>query len=483
MAMYDESILSRIPKEELLPNDDPNLPPVDGRVDITFDKEGTIANMTLYAPRNGGRPITAEAVFDELKKNGIVAGIDEFDVKDMVKQQVYETPICVARMVEPKRGKNGYVSFRFEREVKLKPHKDEFGIANFRELNSITPIRKGDVIADIALPTPGTPGTNIFGKPIPAEAGVAAKVTVGKNTHLTADGKQIVSACDGHIYYGKGCFVVEDTVTIKTDLDLSIGNINFFGDIHIKGNVMEGFSVTAGKNTRIDGTVFGSEITAGGNVTIVGGCIGAKVECGGNADIGFCENTQMKIKGNIVSKQYAFCDVFCYGAVSTKGPNGVIVGGKITSMHDVTASVIGSEKYTQTEINIGDGSVLFARKREAEADLEDTKSKLSNAVMNLQYLKNCKKSQAGLLTEAQSKQEKIEVRNKLTYSMRKNELTKLIAQLDDDIKNKDNLCAKCTRVIYPGSRFCVNFLTLEVSEITKKSIVTIVDDKLTTVEF
>ena len=60
----------------------------------------------------------------------------------------------------------------------------------------------------------------------------------GKNTLMTADGKYIVSACDGHIMYGTGCFNVEDTVTVKSDLDISVGNIDFFGDIYIKGNVM-----------------------------------------------------------------------------------------------------------------------------------------------------------------------------------------------------------------------------------------------------
>lgn len=30
----------------------------------------------------------------------------------------------------------------------------------------------------------------------------------------------------------------------------------FFGDIYIKGNVMEGFSVKAGRSLKIEGTVF-----------------------------------------------------------------------------------------------------------------------------------------------------------------------------------------------------------------------------------
>lgn len=477
---FDERIDDKL-KEKVIPTADLQPPAIDGRVEITFDPEGTVANMVLYAPQNGGRPITAEMVIEELNKNGVVEGIDDFDITDMVKEEVYETPICVARAIPPRRGKNGFVTYRFDKEHNLKPKQNEFGIANYRELNSIVPIRKGDIIADITLPTPGEPGMNIFGKPIPPEPGIAAKVTVGKNTQLTADGKAIVAAVDGHIIYGTGCFIVEDTVTVKADLDISIGNINFFGDVHVRGNVMEGFSITAGKNVRIDGTIFGGNITAGGNINIVGGCLNTKVDCEGNFNAGFCENAVITAKGNVESKQFAFCDVFSYGAVTAKGMNGVIVGGKITSMHDVTAGIIGSEKYTSTELNIGDGSVIFARKKQAEEELADSSEAYNTACKNLEFLKHRKHIQGGLLTEAQQRQVKMETQNKLFHAMRKREMAALIAQLEEDMRNKDALCAKATNIIYPGARFCINFLTLEVTEAARRGIVAIVDDKLTVI--
>lgn len=478
---FDESILNRLPPSELLPQTNDSLPPIDGRVSVTTDPDGMLANMVLYAPQNGGRPITIERVMEELSSNGVVSGIDEFDIRDMIEAQVYETPVCVARAIPPKRGQNGSISYKFDKDHKLTPQRDEFGVCNYRELNSIVPIRKGEIIAVITKPTEGTPGENIFGKPIPAEPGVAAKYTVGKNTILTADEKMIVSTCDGHIIFSKGRFIVEDTVTVKTDLDISIGNISFFGDVHIKGNVMEGFTVNAGRNVRIDGSVFGGEITAGGNITIVGGCIGSTVVCEGAADIGFCENATIQAQGNVTSKQFAFCDIFCYGELTAKGTNGVIVGGKITSMHDITAGIIGSDKYTPTEINIGDGSVLYNKKCEAEALLVEVKKSLDNAVRNLDFLKFRKKQQAGSLTDAQQKQVQVETKAKLLNTMRKKELEDEIKQLDEDIKGKDNLCARVPGIIYPGVKFCVNFLTLEITAKEKRVRVTIVDDKLTTV--
>lgn len=474
--MFDESIKSMSSKGIAVPKME-KPPVIDARVEITFDNSGMLANMMIFPPQNGGRPATMEMVAAELAAKGIVSGIDEFDVREMVDNHVYESSVCVARATPAKNGANGYVDFKYEKTRVIQPKRDEFGVANFRELDTIVQIRRGDVIADIIPPTEGEPGVNIFGEPIPPEPGKPAKPPVGKNSVITADGEHIIAACDGHIKYGVGCFNVEDTVTVYSDLDISVGNIDFFGDVHIKGNVMEGFSIKAGKNVKIDGSVYSSEITSGGNVTVAGGIIGSTVSSEGNVIADFFQHSTINSKGNVEGKEFAFCEVFCYGALEAKGKNGTIVGGKITSMRDITATCIGSDKYTRTEINIGDGSVTFARKRKAESELEQYVDRYDNAVRNLEYLKGRKQQQGGVLTDAQQKAMKLETQNKLFSTLKKKELTLLIAQLDEEIKNKDNLSCVCQR-LYPGAKFCINFLTLEITQVYAKSRVTIMGDQL-----
>ncbi len=451
---------------------------VDGFVEINFDPEGNSANMVLHKAFNGGKPVTVQAVMSELAKKGITTGIDEIDIKDMVAGSIYDTPVCIARAISPKRGTNGSVSYRFEKQRVPKPKYDEFGNADFRELDLIVPVKKGEVIADITQPTPGEPGINIFGRAIKAEPGTMPNITVGKNTLMTADGKSIVAACNGHLLYGVGCFNVEDTVTVNTDLDISVGNISFSGDVVVKGNVLEGFSIKAGRNIRIEGTVFSASLSAGGNIAINGGAINSTVECDGDAAIGFCENSTIKTKGNLESAQFAFCNIFTYGELIAKGRTGVIVGGNITSMKNVTAGIIGSEKYTATEINIGDGSVTCARKREAETELKAAKTAHIQAAKNVEYLKHRSKSQGGKLTDVQSRQMKTETQNKVFYSVRCKELQELIRQLEADLRHRDDLCAMVSGTIYPGSRFCINYLSLDVTEVSSRSKVCIIDDTM-----
>ena len=95
--------------------------PINGRVEISTDPEGTLANMVLYPPENGGKAATVQDVLDPLKKHGVIAGIDDFDIRDMVEANVFETTICVARAIPPRNGKNGHFSYRFPQEVKMTP--------------------------------------------------------------------------------------------------------------------------------------------------------------------------------------------------------------------------------------------------------------------------------------------------------------------------------------------------------------------------
>ncbi len=478
--MFDESLNNMLAggarSEKAAPRME--LPPViDGRVDITYDSSGMLANLIIYPPKNGGRPVNLDFIANELAGKNIVACIDEFDIRDMLDNSVYETPVCIARAIPAKHGTNGYVDFKYEKKRVVQPKKDESGDVNFRELDTIVKIRKGDIIAEIIPPTEGEEGLNIFGEPIHPEPGKPAKPTVGKNSVVSADGRYIIAACDGHIMYGVGCFNVEDTVTIRSDLDISVGNIDFFGDVLVKGNVMEGFSVKAGKSIKIEGSVFSANLTAGGNITVNGGIIGSEVECEGNVIADFCQSSKIKAKGNVEAKEFAFCDVFCYGELNAKGNNGTIVGGNITAMRDITATTIGSEKYTKTVISIGDCSVTFARKRKAEDELEYFDGKLQESMRNLTYLKEKKVQQGGVLSEEQQRVMKLETQNKLFCTLKKKELNILIAQLEEDIKNKDNLSARCQR-LFPGTRFCINFLTLDVTQVYGKSKVVMVDDQI-----
>ena len=103
------------------------------------------------------------------------------------------------------------------------------------------------------------------------------------------------------------------------------------------------------------------------------------------------------------------------------------------------------------------------------------------ACKNLEFLKRRKAEQNGVFSCEQQRQFQTETQNKLIHSVRKKELSELITQLENDILNKDGLTAKCTKIMYPGTHFCINFLTLEITVPVERSTVTIAEDRLVVV--
>ena len=91
-------------------------------------------------------------------------------------------------------------------------------------------------------------------------------------------------------------------------------------------------------------------------------------------------------------------------------------------------------------------------------------------------MKSRKKIQGGALTDMQARQMKTETQNKVYFSVRRKDLQGYIAQLDADLKHRDDLCAIVNNKIYPGSHFCINYLSLDITDTFGRSRVCIIDD-------
>ena len=66
---------------------------------------------------------------------------------------------------------------------------------------------------------------------------------------------------------------VNETLTLAK-VDLSTGNINFDGSLHIKGDVADGVAVDVSGSVLVEGVVARATIVAGGDIVIKNGIIG-----------------------------------------------------------------------------------------------------------------------------------------------------------------------------------------------------------------
>ena len=80
-----------------------------------------------------------------------------------------------------------------------------------------------------------------------------------------------------------------------------MGNIDFIGDVVIKGMVNDGFKVKSGKSITVMGNVYAATLEARQNIIIKQGAINSQLEAGGDVRVGFAKMRISKRKKRYVS--------------------------------------------------------------------------------------------------------------------------------------------------------------------------------------
>lgn len=338
---------------------------VDGTVSVIVDEAGDWAKITITPPQFGGHAVTFDDAIRELNRVGVNTNIDEAGIRRYVEYPPLDgAPFLAAESTPAEDGYDGSISYNYEPKNEFKPTIDEeTGLVNFKELGRIRNIQKGTLIATIKPNTTGVPGVTVRGAPINPVPGKPAQFAIGSGTVISNDQTKIYAADDGNLRWDKDRFVVDTTVTISDWIDAAIGNIDFVGDVVIKGGVMEGYRVK-GKNVTIRENVTNATVEATQSIELKSGAVYSKLSCDGDIKMSFAENCTIYTKGNLSSKSLVNCNVLCEGEVTVTGGKGVIVGGECICYHNIMASMVGSESYTKTVINLGNTAALMKSQKE-----------------------------------------------------------------------------------------------------------------------
>ena len=224
------------------------------------------------------------------------------------------------------------------------------------EKNIVNNADQGDVICQIVEPTAGVSGRTILDQVIPAKDGKKVIVPKGRNTKLSEDGTTLIATKPGHVEFDGRNFQVKPVMDIGKNVDYSTGNINFLGDIHIRGDVCSGFTVRAMGNITVDGVVEASTIEAGGDLVVVKGVKGngqAVIKACGSIYAKYLESTVVCAKEELQTDCIINCNVYSDGQVQACSGRGIIIGGKIRAAGEVKANIVGSKSECLTSIVLG----------------------------------------------------------------------------------------------------------------------------------
>ena len=173
---------------------------------------------------------------------------------ELMTSPVYCTEIVIAKGMEPQHGTDAWIEYFFNTEINAKPAYNEDGTVDFHQLsNIISHIEKGDLLARLHPEDRGKSGKDVTGKETLPRTVKGKRLQVGKNIRLSEDGMEAFSEVTGHARVYNEQIFVSDVYEVPADVDNSTGNIDYKGNVYIKGSVREGFTVFAEGDVVVDG--------------------------------------------------------------------------------------------------------------------------------------------------------------------------------------------------------------------------------------
>ncbi len=373
-------------------------------VKISDDKMKATVNITPVMGETDSP--TLNEIKNDLAAAGIVYGIDEVLIQEMLQNKVFDEPVVVVKGRTPVDGKNATIEYFFNTEKKRTPFAmSEDGNVDFREIGLIQTVKAGDILARKIATNKSVPGITVTGQSIPAIDGKDVALSKGKNVLLNNDGTELTAAVKGQIIWDGSKIEVDPVCKIKGDVCFETGNIYFNGALIIDGNVHEGFVVKADDDIEIKGNVEKAYVESlEGNITVQGGIVGVgqdNIRAQGKITAKFVQNASLCARGDVIATEFILhSKVDSGGSVFvTKGKKGAIIGGKIRATKDICAKTIGNVAETATIIQVGIDPEIREEMNSIVHDLQNAQEELKKAVININTLRAMKERSGCLSPE------------------------------------------------------------------------------------
>lgn len=333
-------------------------PSADARINITTSQDGMTAYAIFTRPKPFGAHVQASMLYNALKKHGIKFDYTQEELEAISDKPNYKEPIVVAEGKKPEKGRDQYIELYFLNEETL-PQKDSLNERiNFRSQKKLNTVYTGDIIGKIHPPSPGIPGHDIYGKEIPAEAGVPIEYQIDESISITKD-QELLANLTGEFQFDETAHTLRINEILVIDGNLQ-NDIDFSGSILIKGEVENGYKIRAKGNITIEGHLGRSQVECGGKLCIKSGINGVDafdrllVNSTGSIYTRYITNVTVNSQANIIvddgilnSHVYANQYVIC------KGKHAVINASVVYGTKGVYSRSLGSKSEINTFVKTG----------------------------------------------------------------------------------------------------------------------------------
>lgn len=339
----------------------------------------------FYPPSEKGRLLTENEIYTILKSKQITFGINQDEIKRFINNREYCTDYFFAEGKMPDLGRDAKIEYFFNTNLNLKPKKNEDGSVNYKEVNTISHCKQGDLLARLTPEVEGSHGRDVYGGDIQPRKVRKLVLEYSNNISTNSDKTEIYSDVTGHVSLVNGKVFVSAVYEVSGDVDNSIGNIDYSGNVHVAGNVRGGFVIRANGNIEVDGVVEDATLIAGGQILVRGGIRGqgkGEMKADGNIICQYIENAHVYSGGYIETDCILHSQVSAFSEIRACGKKGFIAGGITRAGAYIEAQSIGSAMGVDTRVEVG----INPEKKERMLELKEQMKACTEEIERLKVI-------------------------------------------------------------------------------------------------
>lgn len=443
-------------KEVIVKLNSDYIPPLNEQLSVTIAADKMMAKGRFYPASDGGRTLGLNDIVTIIARKGIKAGVSK-ETLEGLGQKEYCKDYVLAVGMPAINGKDSEIHYHFEVETNSKPRIMEDGSVDYFNLNNIVQAKEGDILATLVPEEKGMPGMNVCGEIFKPKDIKILKLRYGKNVKLSEDKKSLIALANGHVSLIDDKVVISDIYEVD-NVDTGTGNIDYEGNVYVKGTVRDGFHINAKGNIEVNGIVEGAILKAGGDILLKRGISGMQkgsLTAGKNIVTKFIENAKVVAGGNIETECILHSDVSAKGEINVNGKKGFIAGGLVRSRKKIEAKSIGSGMGTVTNIEVGVDPIMKNRYLELKEKVEETKKRLAS--INPVLAAFGKKLGLGVKFSPDQLQRlqrmSLEAKEGESFIL---ESVKEIQEIEEVFSLETAACVTVKETVYPGTRIMIS---------------------------
>lgn len=330
---------------------------------IFVEYDGTKA--FAFIPWFPGNMVAEEDIYKELEKRGIVIGIKDEAITDMIKNRRMNEKILVAEGTPAKTGKDGWYEFFVRLDLPRIPAPLPDGGVDYVNIEAFEMVDEGEKLAVYHPAQKGTDGQNIFGEVLHGNKGIEKKPLKGKGFVIAPDGVTYLSKLNGKFEYINGQMIISNMIIVREDVTAVTGKLEVDGSVYVVGSVYSGGHIEATGDIIVEYNVETAKLVSGGNVMIKRGSCSKRdcfIEAKGEVSGSFFEAANISAGGDVKANYIMNSEINTLGKAIISGSKGMLLGGRVRAVKGVDTYNLGNSSHIRTFLEVG-RNILYDRQQ------------------------------------------------------------------------------------------------------------------------